>query len=89
MYLGDTYFFKDNHYWVLKRGGLDQDDVTPKSIAVDWLRCPAPAPTANVPVNPKIPQGCSCAFNASPALPRSPWAALVCVVLVIHELVRK
>ncbi|XP_076008086.1 matrix metalloproteinase-17 isoform X2 [Genypterus blacodes] len=88
---GDAYFFKDNLYWVLNRGGLDQDDVTPKSIAADWLKCPAPAPapTANVPAGPKDPRGCSCAFNAAPALPRSTWLPLLCVLWLVHQSVRK
>ncbi|KAF7659514.1 hypothetical protein LDENG_00295770 [Lucifuga dentata] len=84
---GDSYFFKDNLYWVLKRGGLDQDNVTPKSIAVDWLRCPAPAPTS-VPANPKIPQKCSCPLNASPALPRSSWLPLVFFMSLINMFIR-
>ncbi|XP_076844043.1 matrix metalloproteinase-25 [Brachyhypopomus gauderio] len=42
---GDTYFFKDNSYWVLKSGGLDQDVDSHKSVAVDWMFCPVPSPT--------------------------------------------
>ncbi|XP_035389160.1 matrix metalloproteinase-25 [Electrophorus electricus] len=43
---GDTYFFKDNSYWVLNNGGLDQDIVSPRSVAADWMFCPEPSPTA-------------------------------------------
>lgn len=60
---GDAYFFKDNLYWVLKRGGMDEDNVTPKSIAVDWLRCPAPT-TNRTPANPN-PKDCSCNLKGS------------------------
>ena len=64
--VGDAYFFKDDLYWVLKKGGMDEDDVTPKSIAVDWLRCPAPPPTADRP----RPGDCSCALNTAGPLLR-------------------
>ncbi|XP_071763454.1 matrix metalloproteinase-25 [Centroberyx gerrardi] len=84
---GEAYFFKDNFYWVLKSGGMDQDDVTPKSIAVDWLKCPAPASTC-APANPQ-PKDCSCGLNGSSALPRSSWLLLLSVTLVINELIRK
>ncbi|CAB1341321.1 unnamed protein product, partial [Coregonus sp. 'balchen'] len=42
---GDAYFFKDTSYWVLKRGGLDQGSITPKSTAVDWMKCKVAGPT--------------------------------------------
>ncbi|XP_066520718.1 matrix metalloproteinase-25 [Hoplias malabaricus] len=42
---GSTYFFKDNSYWVLSSGGLEQDVIAPRSTAVDWMHCSAPAPT--------------------------------------------
>ncbi|KAK5850778.1 hypothetical protein PBY51_001625 [Eleginops maclovinus] len=82
---GDTYFFKDNLYWVLKKGGLNQEVVTSKSIAVDWLRCPAP-PTTSSPV---IPKECSCDLKGSSSFLRSGWLLLISAALVIHELVRK
>ncbi|XP_017552906.1 matrix metalloproteinase-25 [Pygocentrus nattereri] len=36
---GDTYFFKGASYWILKRGRLDKDTASPKSIAADWMKC--------------------------------------------------
>ncbi|XP_056153630.1 matrix metalloproteinase-25 [Lampris incognitus] len=84
---GDAYFFKNNLFWVLKRGGMDQDNVTPKSIAVDWLQCPAPAPTRS-PAAPK-PRDCSCALNRSSAFPKSSVLLLLAVVLISSVLTRK
>ncbi|CAL8380230.1 unnamed protein product [Gadus morhua 'NCC'] len=73
---GDAYFFKDNLYWVLKKGGMDEDNVTPKSIAVDWLRCPAPTPTADRP----RPKDCSCALSAARPLLRGSGLLLLSLV---------
>ncbi|KAM4624490.1 matrix metalloproteinase-25 [Polymixia lowei] len=84
---GDAYFFKDNRYWVLKRGGLDQGNASSKSIAVDWLRCPQPAPD-RPPITPK-PRDCSCALNRSATAPRGSWLSLLSVILIIHELISK
>lgn len=81
---GDAYFFKDNLYWVKQRGGLDQDNVTPKSIAVDWLRCPqVPTPTPHLPANPH-PRGkdCSCDLSRASARPICSWLILLSVVVV-------
>lgn len=86
--LGDAYFFKDNLYWVLKNGGLNQDVVTPKSIAVDWLRCPAPPPTAP-PANPRFPKECSCNLKGSSSLLKGSWLLLVLHVLLMVELMGK
>nr|XP_055049815.1 matrix metalloproteinase-25 [Misgurnus anguillicaudatus] len=36
---GETYFFKGTNYWTLKRGALDQESASPKSIAADWMKC--------------------------------------------------
>ncbi|XP_070845955.1 matrix metalloproteinase-25 isoform X2 [Chaetodon trifascialis] len=85
---GDAYFFKDNLYWVLKSGGLNQDVVTPKSIAVDWLRCPAPPATAT-PVNPRIPKECSCDLKGSSSLLRGSWLLLISVLFLMDEFLRK
>ncbi|KAL6095105.1 mmp25 [Pungitius sinensis] len=82
---GDAYFFKDNLYWVLKSGGLNQDVVTPKSTAVDWLRCPAP-PATSAPRNPKE---CRCDLKGSSSFLTSSWLLLISFILVIHELTRK
>ena len=76
LFLGDAYFFKDNLYWVLKKGGMDEDNVTPKSIAVDWLRCPAPTPTADRP----RPKDCSCALSAARPLLRGSGLLLLSLV---------
>ncbi|XP_054454872.1 matrix metalloproteinase-17 [Anoplopoma fimbria] len=72
---GDAYFFKDNLYWVLKNGGLNQDVVTPKSIAVDWLRCPAPPATST-------PKDCICDLKGSSSFLRSSWLLLIFVILI-------
>nr|XP_046232577.1 matrix metalloproteinase-17 [Scatophagus argus]XP_046232578.1 matrix metalloproteinase-17 [Scatophagus argus] len=85
---GDTYFFKDNLYWVLKNGGLNQDVVTPKSIAVDWLRCPAP-PATPTPVNPRIPKECSCNIKGSSSFLSGSRLLLIPVILVMDEFIRK
>lgn len=72
---GDAYFFKDNLYWVLKSGGLNQEVVTAKSIAVDWLRCPAPAP--------RNPGDCSCDLNRSgTSFLRGSWLLLISLTLI-------
>ncbi|KPP70964.1 matrix metalloproteinase-25-like, partial [Scleropages formosus] len=56
---GDAYFFKNNSYWVLKRGGLDQEHVTAKSIATDWMRC-SPPPTPTDSTAGSRPRCCDC-----------------------------
>ncbi|XP_073345072.1 matrix metalloproteinase-17 [Pagrus major] len=86
---GDAYFFKDNLYWVLKNGGLNQEVVTPKSIAVDWLRCPALPATTSTPVGTRNPKTCICELNRSSSLKRSSWLLLISVILVISEFIRK
>lgn len=65
---GDTYFFKDSLYWVVKSGGLDNEEVSPKNTGVDWLRCPAPTATP-APDKPQNPKDCSCALHDSAAPP--------------------
>ncbi|XP_069547708.1 matrix metalloproteinase-25 isoform X2 [Brachyistius frenatus] len=84
---GDAYFFKDNFYWVLMKGGLNQEIVTPKSTAVDWLRCPAPPSTSN-PANPRIPNECVCDLKGLSSPLRSSWLLLISVILVINEFMR-
>ncbi|KAJ7984490.1 hypothetical protein DPEC_G00355360 [Dallia pectoralis] len=81
---GDAYFFKDNVYWVLKRGGLDQDHVTPKSIAVDWLMCPELfTPTHLLPANhnPKRTD-CSCPLSSESTTPVSCWLIILSAMTV-------
>ncbi|KAM9773589.1 matrix metalloproteinase-17 isoform X1 [Syngnathus typhle] len=77
---GDAYFFKDNHYWVLKSGGMNQDVVEPKSTAVDWLRCPVTPPTST-PANPDKPNRCRCDLTGSASSPTSNYL-LVSVLLL-------
>lgn len=78
--VGDAYFFKDNLYWVLKKGGMDEDNVTPKSIAVDWLRCPAPT-TTRTPANPN-PKDCSCNLIRSSSVISSASCLLLFLSLI-------
>ncbi|XP_057681210.1 matrix metalloproteinase-17 isoform X1 [Corythoichthys intestinalis] len=84
---GDAYFFKDNNYWVLSSGGLDQDVVEPKSIAMDWLRCPAPPPTI-VPGSPHDPHRCRCDLKGSSSSLTSNWL-LLSVLLVVKVIINK
>ncbi|XP_061564369.1 matrix metalloproteinase-25 [Cololabis saira] len=84
---GDAYFFKDNLYWVLTKGGLTQDIVTPRSTAVDWLRCPAPPPPSPT-LAPRFPKGCKCDLSGSSPSLRSSWLLLISVVLGMNELIR-
>ncbi|KAK2820318.1 hypothetical protein Q5P01_023277 [Channa striata] len=85
---GDAYFFKDNQYWVLKSGGLNQEIVTPKSTAVEWLRCPAP-PTTFPSASPRNPKECTCNVRGSSSLLTSSCTLLVSVLLASHEFIRK
>ncbi|XP_053270467.1 matrix metalloproteinase-17 [Pleuronectes platessa] len=82
---GDAYFFKDNLYWIVKNGGLNQVDVSSKSIAVDWLRCPAPPSTSP----PRYPKECKCDLRGSSSILRSSWILLISVILAINEFIRK
>lgn len=86
---GDAYFFKDNLYWVLKNGGLNQEVVTPRSIAMDWLRCPAPPSTTSAPSNPRFPKGCNCDIKGSSSSLRSSWILAIPLFSVIHDFIRK
>ncbi|KAM4634170.1 matrix metalloproteinase-17-like [Polymixia lowei] len=67
---GDSYFFKDTSYWVLKRGGLDQGNVTPKSVAMDWMKCETSEPSPT-----KLPnhRGENCSFLALMLMPEVVW----------------
>ncbi|XP_065805972.1 matrix metalloproteinase-25 [Labrus bergylta] len=76
---GDAYFFKDNLYWVLINGGLNQGDITPKSIAVEWLQCPA----TSTAVIPQIPKECRCDLKGSSSFVRSSWLLLYFVILCV------
>lgn len=81
---GNAYFFKDDFYWVLKDGGINQEYVSPKATGMDWLRCPGPPPTA-APQNPR--KDCSCAFNRSSLSLRNDCLLLVAVMLIINGLI--
>ncbi|XP_047232236.1 matrix metalloproteinase-25 [Girardinichthys multiradiatus] len=83
---GDAYFFKDNFYWVLKNGGINQEYVSPKSTAIDWLRCPAPRPTSR-PQIPGDPNECECPFNRSSVSLRNNCLILIAVILIINGLI--
>ncbi|XP_062859517.1 matrix metalloproteinase-25 [Trichomycterus rosablanca] len=75
---GDTYFFKDNSYWALKRGGMDQEVVSPKSTAVDWMHCSTPPPSTQSPNNPCSWAGkCRCPPNDASKLTGHSWLLIV------------
>ncbi|XP_028975946.1 matrix metalloproteinase-25 [Esox lucius] len=83
---GDAYFFKDNLYWVLKRGGLDQDNVTPKSIAVDWLKCQQVSTTTSLlPADPN-PRGrdCSCSLSRASTTAVCSWLIYLSTMIVFN-----
>ncbi|XP_067285943.1 matrix metalloproteinase-25 [Pseudorasbora parva] len=77
---GDAYFFKNNSYWVLKSGGLDQDSVSHKSTAVDWMMCPEPTPT-KLPDNPGQRGDCYCGLNGALQMSASSWLLSIIVLL--------
>ncbi|XP_051969151.1 matrix metalloproteinase-17-like [Xyrauchen texanus] len=78
---GDAYFFKNNLYWVIKRGGLEQDSVSHRSTAVDWMKCPEPTPT-KFPGNHQPREGdCNCANNG--ALKRSASSGLLSIIFLL------
>ncbi|KAK5617215.1 hypothetical protein CRENBAI_010488 [Crenichthys baileyi] len=83
---GDAYFFKDNFYWVLENGGINQEYVSPKSTAIDWLQCPAPPPTSS-PQIPGDPNKCACPFNRSSVSLRNNCLILIAVILIINGLI--
>lgn len=78
---GDAYFFKNNSYWVVKSGELDQDSVARRSTAVDWMRCPEPTPTT-LPGNPRGGGGdCNCGISGALQMSASSWLLLIAVLL--------
>lgn len=83
---GDAYFFKGDQYWVQKKGGLDQEEVTPKSVPIDWMRCPPPRTSPAPPRTPPNPRvaGCNCDLGSGGAglreHRRSHWLLTVTVV---------
>lgn len=83
---GDAYFFKDNFYWVIQKGSLNQAFSTPKSIAVDWLRCPASP--ENTPGVSDSPNNCKCNLGGAPSLMMSSWLLLMSLMLVTCDFLR-
>ncbi|XP_035998458.1 matrix metalloproteinase-17-like [Fundulus heteroclitus] len=83
---GDAYFFKDDFYWVLKNGGINQEYVSPKSTAIDWLRCPGPPPTFTPEVSDD-PKECACAFSRSSLSLRNDYLILASVMLMFNALI--
>lgn len=77
---GDAYFFKDNAYWILKSGGLEQDNVSHKSTAVDWMMCPKPTPTT-LPSNPRQRGECYCGLNGALQMGASSWLLFIILLL--------
>uniref|UniRef100_A0A673HVC4 Matrix metalloproteinase-25-like n=1 Tax=Sinocyclocheilus rhinocerous TaxID=307959 RepID=A0A673HVC4_9TELE len=77
---GDAYFFKDNSYWILKSGGLDQDNISHKSTAVDWMMCPEPTPTT-LPTNPRDRGECNCGLNGALQMSASSWLLFIILLL--------
>ncbi|KAK2876886.1 hypothetical protein Q8A67_020982 [Cirrhinus molitorella] len=77
---GDAYFFKKNSYWILKSGGLDQDNVSHKSTAVDWMMCPEPTPTTP-PDNPRRKGECNCGLNGALQMSASSWLLFFILLL--------
>nr|XP_023654372.1 matrix metalloproteinase-25-like isoform X2 [Paramormyrops kingsleyae] len=86
---GDTYFFKDDSYWVLKRGRLDQENVTSKSISADWMGCaPPPSPTPS-PTNGNAKcYDCICKKNGGIKVQTFHWLFLLSVSIIIRSLKR-
>uniref|UniRef100_A0A8C5N8E7 Matrix metalloproteinase-17-like n=1 Tax=Gouania willdenowi TaxID=441366 RepID=A0A8C5N8E7_GOUWI len=84
---GDAYFFKDNLYWVIINGLLNQENVSARSIGEDWLRCPAPAPTS-APKKPRRPQECRCDLKGSSSVLQSGGLVLMSVMLIINCFIR-
>ncbi|XP_035254070.1 matrix metalloproteinase-25 [Anguilla anguilla] len=84
---GDTYFFKNNSYWVVKSGGLDHETVTPKSIAVDWMRCPPPStPTQLSGSCNARAWKCNCTRNRTVLIQASHWLILFSLTLIFWSL---
>nr|XP_015195073.1 PREDICTED: matrix metalloproteinase-25 [Lepisosteus oculatus] len=87
--LGDAYFFKENRYWVQQKGGLNQEATTPRSVAVDWMRC-APPPSPSQPPVRSDPKGRDCICNLGNGgvglTPKvvSHWLFLLPVSLLAH-----
>ncbi|XP_002663942.1 matrix metalloproteinase-17 [Danio rerio] len=79
---GDAYFFKDNSYWVLKNGEMDQTSVTKKSTAVDWMMCQQE--TTKAPESPRRREGVNCYCDNSAGLQMSVSAWLLLITALLH-----
>ncbi|XP_052468081.1 matrix metalloproteinase-25-like [Carassius gibelio] len=73
---GDCYFFKNNSYWILKNGELD--NVSQKSTAVDWMMCPEPT---KLPDNPRQRGEYDCDQNRALQMSASSWLLLIILLL--------
>ncbi|XP_010865467.2 matrix metalloproteinase-17 [Esox lucius] len=80
---GDTYFFKETSYWVLKSGELNQGNITPKSTAVDWMICEAPVTTpSHLPKRPN--RDCDCSRTVT--IQASHWLILSVFILLFSSI---
>ncbi|XP_056325845.1 matrix metalloproteinase-25 [Danio aesculapii] len=79
---GDAYFFKDNSYWVLKNGEMDQTSVTKKSTAVDWLMCQRE--TTKAPESPRRREGENCYCDNSAGLQMRVSACLLLITVLLY-----
>ncbi|KAI4884523.1 hypothetical protein NFI96_020489, partial [Prochilodus magdalenae] len=84
---GATYFFRDNSYWVLKSGGLDQEVIAPRSTAVDWMFCPVPPTTQS----PKSRSGgeCNCGLSRASKFCAPPPLILLGLLLLLGSATQK
>ncbi|KAJ7989993.1 hypothetical protein DPEC_G00310240 [Dallia pectoralis] len=82
---GDTYFFKDTSYWVLKKGELNQGIITAKSIAEDWMICQASGTTPNhLPNVPESPRR-DCDRSRSVNTQASHWLIISVSILLFSS----
>uniref|UniRef100_A0AAY4CJR5 Peptidase metallopeptidase domain-containing protein n=1 Tax=Denticeps clupeoides TaxID=299321 RepID=A0AAY4CJR5_9TELE len=79
---GDTYFFKNTSYWVLKRGGLGQGTTTSKSVVSDWMKCDIKTPTRS----PKTRAAPDCCCSRAPYWQISPCLMLISFLTIITPL---
>ncbi|XP_041939674.1 matrix metalloproteinase-25 [Alosa sapidissima] len=72
---GNTYFFKDNSFWIVENGKLGQDVVTSKSTAIEWMKCQP----KDVPTSRPGKGDCSCGISGASEIPSvrsSQWILL-------------
>ncbi|KAL2077968.1 hypothetical protein ACEWY4_025653 [Coilia grayii] len=78
---GDTYFFKDNSYWKMEKGRLDQEVVTAKSTAIDWMQCPREAVPTSRPGKGK--GDCVCGISGAPGISFTTRSQCIMLLLVM------